>query len=99
MKATAFQCHKTVDYSDDERPAPGDRPQQCAGLMAVLHREKRPNDIMRVAERFNALDRSALDPRGEAYGSLAEVYEAHCRYEKGSGKCPSRISRPTKKSS
>lgn len=34
---TAFQCHKT--YEDDHDGRPGDSPQQCAGLMAVLSRE------------------------------------------------------------
>lgn len=83
VAAPAFQCHKTVDYDgpeDDEGYAttrPGDRPQQCAGLMAVLHRENRLNQIMQVAERLGVLDCSKLDPRGEAYGSLAEVLEAH----------------------
>jgi hypothetical protein len=36
--APAFQCHKTVDYDefDDPRKRQGDRPQRCAGLVAVL---------------------------------------------------------------
>ncbi len=73
---TAFQCHKTVDYSG-EQTAPGDRPQQCAGLMAVLRREGQENQIMQVAERLRAARFDDLDPRGEAYGSWAEVLEAH----------------------
>lgn len=68
--ASAFQCHKTVDYSGDE-PDAGDHPQQCAGLMAVLHREGRPNQIMQVAQRFGHLDPNKLDPDREAYLSLA----------------------------
>lgn len=74
--APAFQCHKTVDYSDDE-PGSGNRPQQCAGLMAVLAREDRPNQIMQVASRLGALNFRALDPKGEAYGSFAETRSAH----------------------
>lgn len=77
VAAPAFQCHKTVDYSD-ENPTSGDRPQQCAGLMSVMHKENRLNQIMQVAERLGALDCAKLDPREEAYSSLAEVYEAHC---------------------
>ncbi len=84
-RATAFQCHKTVDYSDDE-PAAGNRPQQCAGLMSVLARENAPNQIMQVATRLNALDLSQLDPKGEAYDSWADVCVAH------SGSEPSRLS-------
>lgn len=75
--AVAFQCHKTVDYSgEDGRGAPGDRPQQCAGLMAVLEREGRENQIMQVARRLGA-DLSGLDPDGEAYESWAAVERAH----------------------
>jgi hypothetical protein len=76
--ATAFQCHKTVQYKyfNDSRKRQGDKPQQCAGLMAVLIREKRATPIMRVAELFG-VDLTGIDPDGEAYGSWAEVLEAH----------------------
>ncbi len=74
--ATAFQCHKTVDYSGNG-PEQGDRPQQCAGLMAVLHREGKANSIMQVAERLGHFDPARLDPDNEAYSSLDEVYAAH----------------------
>ena len=77
-RAPAFQCHKTVDYSDDE-PAPGERPQQCAGLMAVLSRESDSNQIMQVAERLGHLDLTSLDPDGEAYESWLAVLEAHAK--------------------
>lgn len=76
-RATAFTCHKTCVYDDDGNGRPGNRPQQCAGLMAVLHRDKRPNQIMQVAERLGALDPRKLDPDGEAYPSWAEVLTAH----------------------
>ena len=68
---SAFQCHKTVDYKA------GDRPQQCAGLMAVLRREGEDSQIMQVAERLRAARFDDLDPRGEAYASWAEVLAAH----------------------
>lgn len=73
----AFQCHKTVDYSSDERPAPGDRPQQCAGLMAVLHRSGQHNTIMQVAERLAGFDPASVDPDGVAYASIEEMVRAH----------------------
>jgi hypothetical protein len=57
----------------------GDRPQQCAGLMAVLAREQRTNNIMQVAERFGVLDLTTLDPKGEAYDNWSDVIEAHGR--------------------
>ena len=72
-RAVAFQCHKTVDYEqwDDAQRRQGDRPQQCAGLMAILHRINEPNQIMQVAERLGYLDPALLDPNGEAYAKLA----------------------------
>lgn len=78
--APAFQCHKTVDYSGDE-PGAGNRPQQCAGLMAVLRRERRDNQIMQVAERLGALDPEKLDPNGESYLSFKDVRSAHAGVE------------------
>lgn len=82
MTAEAFQCHKTVDYSvtDDngfEKPHAGDNPQQCAGLMAVLHRIDRPNTIMQIASRLGHLDLDAIDPRKEAYAGFLDALDAH----------------------
>jgi hypothetical protein len=79
MHGTAFQCHKTVDYEqwDDDVKRQGDRPQQCAGLMAVLAREGKTNTIMQVAERFGRLDLTKLDPRNEAYANWRAVLKAH----------------------
>ena len=75
----AFQCHQTVDYSawEEGGEKAGDRPQQCAGLMAVLRREGEDNQIMQIAERLQAARFDDLDPRGEAYASWAEVLAAH----------------------
>ena len=78
-RGDAFQCHATVDYDhfDDPHKRSGDRPQQCAGLMAVLARENATNTIMQIAERFGCLDLAALDPNHEAYESWADVIKAH----------------------
>lgn len=76
FEAPAFQCHKTVDYSEDE-PGPGNKPNQCAGLMAVLHREERWSQIMRVAIATGHLKPDELDPRNEAYDSIEQVMAAH----------------------
>jgi hypothetical protein len=74
--APAFQCHGTVDYNEDSG-RPGNRPQQCAGLMALLHREGKPNQIMQIATRLGHLDPARLDPRQEAYASFAAAHAAH----------------------
>lgn len=79
VNATAFQCHKTVDYDhyDDAEARSGDRPQQCAGLMAVLHRSDRHNQIMQVAERLTDFDPATVDPDGVAYASVEDATRAH----------------------
>ena len=65
--APAFQCHKTFET----------KPQQCAGLMALLIKEKMPNQIMRVAITTGFLDPELLDPKNEAYTTIEEVRRAH----------------------
>lgn len=75
VAAPAFQCHKTVDYSDDAQ-APGDKPQQCSGLMGLLLNEGKPNQMMQVAMRLNHLDAEEID-RSECYQSLADARRAH----------------------
>jgi hypothetical protein len=92
-RASAFQCHNTVEYEDDEdepsiiegedfdeqwRPIKNmERAQQCAGLMAVLTRQGEPNQIMQVAERLGQLDTATLDPKAEAYLSWGAALRAH----------------------
>lgn len=76
VEATAFQCHKTVDYSGDWEGESGDHPQQCAGLMSLLHRERRPNAIMQVGERLKGFDPSRL-VHDDVYGSIDEAIAAH----------------------
>lgn len=73
----SYQCGRP-DAGDAEFLVGVDRPQQCAGLMAVLHREGLPNQIMQVAERLGQLDAQALDPANEAYSSVKELLSAHC---------------------
>lgn len=86
FRASAFQCHKTIDYEamEDGGSHQGDHPQQCAGLMAVLHQEERHNQIMQVAERLGAFDPSKL-VLSDAYSSFEEVRRAHAGYEPDTG--------------
>lgn len=76
ITAVAFQCHATVDYSDD-RPSAGSKPQQCAGLMTVLHRSGRENPMMQIASRLNAVNLEALDPTDAVYDDLEAMFRAH----------------------
>jgi hypothetical protein len=78
LNATAFQCHKTVDYSqwDDPRGRQGPNPQQCAGVMSLLHRAKMPNQIMQIGERLGMFDPSKLD-HSQVYRTVQDAIEAH----------------------
>lgn len=81
-RAPAFPCHKTIVLDDEDRQAPhSPNAQQCAGLMALLHREGRPNQIMQVADRLGAIDLGALDPRREAYETWEAAKAAHAGNE------------------
>lgn len=77
----AFPCHKTVDYDEDEETGEEmhsmEQAQQCAGLMALLWREGRPSQIMRVGMRIDDLEPDDLDPDKEAYATFAEARAAH----------------------
>jgi hypothetical protein len=81
FRAVAFQCHKTVNYFEtydgEETYDHGDHPQQCAGLMAILHRNGTPNQIMQMGMRFNYLWPHELDPDGEAYATVLDARAAH----------------------
>lgn len=66
--AQSFPCHKTIEYTDDGTVIP-DTAQQCAGVMAILHRENRPNDAMQIGERFGLWDPATLDPTAPFYES------------------------------
>lgn len=82
--AVAFQCHKTVDYdAEDEADRHGDKPQQCAGLMSLLHRAGRSNTIMQVGERLGSFNPSRLD-HSDVYESI-EACEADHTGERSHG--------------
>jgi hypothetical protein len=60
FEAPAFQCHKSVDYSSDE-PTHGDNPIQCAGLIALHHKEGNANQITQVATRLIGYNPAIID--------------------------------------
>lgn len=49
-----FTCHKSLDKPQTDQ-------EHCAGALVFLERENRPNQMMRVAERFGMYDRQKLD--------------------------------------
>lgn len=83
--AVAFPCHCTIDYGasdrDSEYASPetkykNDNPQQCAGLMSLLHRSKHDNQIMQVGFRMGAFDPKKLD-HSDIYASIEDCVAAH----------------------
>lgn len=78
VDSPAFQCHKTVDYDqfDDPVRRQGEHPQQCVGLMGMLLKEGKPNQITQVAIRLKALDPEKLE-LDDVYGSLADAIGEH----------------------
>lgn len=74
--AASFPCHRTIIYGDDENGDTTTIPpsaQQCAGVMAILHRENRPNDAMQVVERWGLWNPAALDPTAPFYASTEDA--------------------------
>jgi hypothetical protein len=79
--ASAFQCHKTAVYDDDEgKGRPGDKPQQCVGLMGMLIKAGRPNQIMSLAILTKHLVINDLD-LDKCYDSLEQAVRAHAGQE------------------
>lgn len=71
VNASAFECHKTTGVAGKKHP-----PQQCAGLMSVLHKSGRPNQIMQVAHRLIGHDASQIDG-SETYDSWEQCVDDH----------------------
>jgi len=78
INANAFQCHKTLDREEKEEGASlsDGRPQQCAGLMALLHDAGRPNQIMQVASRIAGFDAGKII-RDDTFDDIDECFRAH----------------------
>lgn len=71
VTGTAFECHKTTGVAGPKRD-----PQQCAGLMSMLHKSGRSNAIMRVASLLIGYDPAKLD-HSETYDSVEECIKDH----------------------
>jgi hypothetical protein len=89
--ATSFQCHQTVDYEhwDEPHGRQGKHPQQCAGVMSILHRANLPNQIMQIAERTGFADFSKLD-HSQVYEGIGEALDAHSFGERWEGRLADR---------
>lgn len=75
-----FYCHQTVEYDDDHWDEDGSyfdngEEQHCAGAALCLEHEERPNQMMRIAERIGAYDRTKL--KGDVFESLKDFEDHH----------------------
>ena len=75
LSSVAFQCHKTLD-GQEQKGVRTPRAQQCAGLMALLHRCEKPNQIMQVAERLAGFDPSKIEAQ-DVYPDIESLLSAH----------------------
>ena len=81
FEAPAFQCHKTVDYTD-KGSKPGDSPCQCAGLIALQHKENQPNQITQIATRITDYSPAIIDG-SDVFDSYDECVEHHILCKRG----------------
>jgi hypothetical protein len=73
-----FTCHKTTvpDPENDSRRMDGKNAQHCAGAMILLEKTNSPNQMMRIAERLQAYDRTKLAMDAPVFDSFAEMAAA-----------------------
>jgi hypothetical protein len=74
-----FACHKTVEYDDEGEPVRTQKEQHCAGALIMLERLETPNQMMRIAERFGAYDRTKLRMDAPVFEDFEEMAEAQPR--------------------
>ena len=59
-QGASFSCHKSLDYSADDKGKATPRTKHCAGAMLVLENEGCPNQLMQIAERLGYYDPERL---------------------------------------
>lgn len=64
-----FTCHKTLEL-------PQSTQEHCAGAMILLEKLERPNQMMRIAERFGMYDRTKLNMDSPVFNTGEEFIEA-----------------------
>jgi hypothetical protein len=74
----SFHCHKTLELdAEDGEVEVTASSKHCAGAMIVLEHEDRPNQMMRIAERLGAYNRTALVMGSPVPESLDEWVALH----------------------
>lgn len=62
----SFICHKTIDKKEEH----------CAGAMIILEKLDKPNQMMRIAERFRDYDRNKLDMLEPVFDNFKQFINA-----------------------
>lgn len=63
LRDWSFTCHSDLEKPESER-------QHCAGAAILLEKLNRPNQMMRIFERFGGYDRHALSGHAEVFDSF-----------------------------
>lgn len=71
-----FSCHKLNEPGDDGEMHETANSQHCAGALIFLERLNRPNQMMRIAERFGMYDRTKLDMDAPVFRTPAQMIAA-----------------------
>lgn len=71
-----FSCHETTEHDDDGEAIIRDDEQHCAGAMIMLEAMNRPNQMMRIAERFGSYDRRKLSKNPPVFQHVREFIAA-----------------------
>ncbi len=77
-RQATFSCHKTNTFRDGETIETKES-QHCAGAMIFLERIERPNQLMRIAERFGSYDHKRLDMDSPVFKTGREMELAQPR--------------------
>jgi len=68
-----FSCHETTGVKGGKKV----EEQHCAGAAILLEKIKRPNQMMRIAERLNMYDYRKLDMTAPVYDSPGDMQDAY----------------------
>lgn len=71
-----FTCHNTVKSDDYDDQNVTDEEQHCAGALILLEHIEKPNQMMRIMERFGGYDAAKLDMDSPVYKHPDEMLEA-----------------------
>lgn len=73
-----FACHETTKFDDDDdEHVPSAGEQHCAGALILLEKIDRPNQMMRISERFGMYDRRKLKMDSPVYSTPSAMRAAY----------------------